>query len=448
MLTRALPHAKNAAESTALAMNVERSSEKRLDSLLWASVLFNLALCFVDTNFATLGPLPVMGVEALILGAALLVPLARGGRIPGRMDFLLLLLFANFLLLSILRQSIDPKLFRDVAIIPIFVLLGMASTGAAFHRRFFWLLIVILAFAIWEAISVESFVSVFSVSDYFAHTRGTLTQDWTVESGLYLSSVRPETRFLFANLPIHRLSSVFLEPVSLGNYVIIATIWLAGFWREISRPMKVAATFAILLLLIGSDSRMASLTCVAILIAAVARKWLPSVAPVLMAPIAIAAMFLTVHIFGLRAGNDDFPGRIAYAVEVFRDFGLDDLAGISLDQMATVQDAGFAYIIISQSLIVALIIWGSLFLKPMATPKSRFIHLAVALYLALNLTVSWSLFSIKTAALLWFLLGRAIRDDQDERRDAVADPPAPEAIGESRPRPFAGQPAPSFKMSR
>ena len=84
----------------------------------------------------------------------------------------------------------------------------------------------------------------------------------------------------------------------------------------------------------------------------------------------------------------------------------------------------------------------------MATPKSRFIHLAVALYLALNLTVSWSLFSIKTAALLWFLLGRAIRDDQGERRDAVADPPAPEAIGESRPRPFAGQPAPSFKMSR
>lgn len=411
--------------------------------LLWAAVLFNLLLCFVDTNVMRLSPLQVIAAEAVILGAALLLPFARTQRGPGRMDFLLITLFATWLLLSILRQSIEPKYFRDVAIIPIFMLLGMACNGRMLHQRLFWLHMVVLAFAIWEAISPGSFVRIFSIADYFASTRGTDNSDWWVESGLYLSAVRPEARFLFDGLALHRLSSVFLEPVSLGNYVVISTIWLAGYWQQIPRRMRIVGAIATVLLLIGSDSRMATVSCLAILAAFPLRRHISRYAPVLTAPVIIAAMFLAVSLLGLETGLDNFEGRIAHAVQVFKDFTLDNYAGISLSQLKGAEDAGFAYIVMSQSLIIAPVLWCSVFLRRLSTHESRYVHLAVALYVALNLTVSWSLFSIKTAALLWFLLGRSIRQDQEVAAAAAASaafqPPPPDRTEPHPPRPPAPQ---------
>lgn len=388
-----------------------RIVSKLLNGVLWASVLFNLILCFIDTNIVTLNQSAVIAAEVAILAAALALPFAFHARRLGRLDLLLILLLANWLFLSIIRQAADPKLFRDVAIIPIFVIAGMASRGARLHSMIFWLHMVIFLFALWEAISLQSFVSVFSIGDFFGHTRGHSNDEWWVDSGLYLSAVRPEERFLFPDLPLHRLSSVFLEPVSLGNYVIIATLWLTGFWRQIPRRMAIIAAVATVLLWIGSDSRMATITCVALLLAAAVKRWIPSVAPMLAAPIVIAAMFVASASFGLTAGTDDFGGRIAHSVGVFRDFQLEDFAGVSLGMIKGTEDAGFAYLINTQSLIVAMGIWAILFSRRLVTPESRYVHFAVALYLALNLTVSWSLFSIKTAGILWVLLGRAVRDD-------------------------------------
>lgn len=396
--------------------------------LLWASTLFNLVLCFVHTAVVPLGPGAVVLCEVAILGAALLTPFLLQRRQPGRMDYLLILLLVNWILLSILRQTMYLKLLRDVAIIPIFVMLGLASRGVSIHRRLFWLHMVVLAFAVWEAVSVKTFVSVFSVADFFAHTRGVASDTWSVDSGLYLSSVRPEQRFLFPTLPIHRLSSVFLEPVSLGNYVIIATIWLAGFWKQIPAAMRVTAAIATVLLLVGSDSRMASVTCLVILLALPLRRHIPWFAPALTAPLVIAGMFLAVSLFGLKGGLDDFGGRIAYSVDVFRSFGLEDYSGTSLAKILDVQDAGFAYLIMSQSLITVLVLWAILFLRPTRTPENRYIHFAVATYLALNLTVSWSLFTIKTAGLLWFLLGRASRDEQLALETEARPDPSPEPL--------------------
>ncbi len=382
-----------------------------LNCMLWATVLFNLVLCFIDTNIVVLDQQAVVASEGAILAAILLLPFAVPGRRVGRFDVLLLLLLANWLLLSIVRQQADPKMFRDVAIIPLFVVAGLASRGVGFHKSLFWLHMTILVFAIWEAISVPSFVSVFSIGDYFAHTRGRASEDWWVDTGLYISAIRPEARFLFSSLPLHRLSSVFLEPVSLGNYVILATIWLIGFWRQIPRRLAVIAAVVNVLLLIGCDSRMATVTCLVLLLVAPMKRWIPSFAPILAAPVAILAMFAAVSTFGLVAGNDDFPGRIAHSVEVFRSFKFEDFAGFSLSQVESTQDSGFAYLINTQSLLVALLIWVLLFSRRLASPESRYVHLAIAIYLALNLTVSWSLFSIKTAGLLWFLLGRALADE-------------------------------------
>jgi putative polymerase len=324
-----------------------------------------------------------------------------------------------------MRQAIDPKLLRDVAIIPIFVLLGLYSRGEALHRRIFWLHMIIAFFALWEAIDVPSFVRVFGIADYFSQTRGSASEEWWVDSGLYLSAVRPESRFLFPDLPLHRLSSVFLEPVSLGNYVVIATIWLAGFWDRIPRRMRVVGLVVTLFLLVGSDSRMATMACAMILLALLFKRWLPPMGPVLVAPAVIAAMFLAAAAFNLQSGVDDFGGRIAHAVETFRAFSLANYAGLSLDKLKASEDAGFAYLLMAQSLPIAMILWATLFVRRLRTVQGRFIHFAIAIYVALNLTVSWAIFTVKTAALLWFLLGRSIRDDRgaDQESEGVRTPP-------------------------
>lgn len=388
--------------------------------ILWAAILFNLALCFVDTHIMRMSALPVIAAEAVILATAFLLPLARANRAPGRFDALLLLLLGSWLLLSILRQSVDPKLFRDVAIIPVFVLLGLSTRGEGLHRRLFYLHMGIVAVAAWEAISVTSFVAVFDIAAFFASTRGMASDDWWFDNGLYLSALRPESRFLFPDLPLHRLSSVFLEPVSLGNYVVIATIWLAGFWRHIPARMRAMAVVATLFLLLGSDSRMATVACGAILLSRLFLRWIPNVAAVLVAPLVIAAMFLAVTLLGLQSGLDTFGGRIAHAAETLRSFSLANYTGLSLDKMKATEDAGFAYIIMAQSLVVAIVLWMALFLRELKTAESRFLHLAIAIYVALNLTVSWSIFTIKTAGLLWFLLGRSIREDGEESNRAAA----------------------------
>jgi putative polymerase len=392
-------------------------------TVVMASVLFNLLLCFVDTNALRVNALHVILTEAAILAAAFFLPFARNQRSPGRMDVLLILLFATWLLLSILRQDVDPKFFRDVAIIPLFVLLGLAaSRGAGLHRRLFWLHMIVLAFAIWEAVSVTSFVRVFAVAEYFENTRGLNVMDWSVDQGLFLSAVRPEQRFLFPDLPVHRLSSVFLEPVSLGNYVVISTIWLAGFWKQIPSRMRLPAVLATVLLLIGSDSRMATVTCTIILLVLPFRRLIFNLAPLLTAPLVILAMCLVVWSLGLQPGTDNFEGRIAHAVSVFGTFKLEDYAGMSLTHIRAAEDAGYAYLVMTQSLLVAAILWTIVFFRKLVTADSRYVHLAIAIYVSLNLTVSWSLFSIKTAAIVWVLLGRSIRDDQEAARLAEPTP--------------------------
>jgi putative polymerase len=82
----------------------------------------------------------------------------------------------------------------------------------------------------------------------------------------------------------------------------------------------------------------------------------------------------------------------------------------------------------TQSLLGAAFLWTIVFFRRLRTAEARYVHLAVALYVALNLTVSWSLFSIKSAALLWFLLGLSVANDQPEgEQERKAKAPVPPA---------------------
>ena len=97
----------------------------------------------------------------------------------------------------------------------------------------------------------------FNPKDYYIATRGISFDEFTnADSDLYISATRPEERF-FPFFGLHRISSLFIEPVSLGNYVVTVTAFIAAFWRSIGGWTKTFLILSNLLFLIASDGRFA-----------------------------------------------------------------------------------------------------------------------------------------------------------------------------------------------
>jgi putative polymerase len=115
---------------------------------------------------------------------------------------------------------------------------------------------------------------------------------------------------------------------------------------------------------------------------------------------------LSALLGGLQIGGDDFSGRIPFTADLLSRFDLQDFLGISDHYMKSAVDSGLAYFIITQSIIGLCAVW--LFLVYASSEarmeQVRYNH-ALCLYMSLLLMVSYALFTIKTAALLWFIHG-------------------------------------------
>jgi putative polymerase len=147
--------------------------------------------------------------------------------------------------------------------------------------------------------------------------------------------------------------------------------------------------------------------------------------------VTVAFVFALVIGAGLKSGTDDFPGRLAYTVELLQSYDVSEYLGLSNELIGKAMDAGVAYLITTQSLPGLLLIWAYIGWGGREdTPEQvRFTH-GLSLYLALSMMVSYSFLSIKTGALLWFIQG-ALQStsarwetgrfaDQDERQILTA----------------------------
>jgi putative polymerase len=160
------------------------------------------------------------------------------------------------------------------------------------------------------------------------------------------------------------------------------------------------------LLIIGCDGRLAAVACVIIFFASLFAARLPAYASMIIAPAALLAALAAVSLLDLRAGSDDFAGRIAHTVQLLRSYGLPEFMGVSDLYLSRAVDSGLAYLITTQSILGALLIWVTFVLATEERSRQEVVFkTAVALYIALSMLVSFSFLSIKTAALLWFVLG-------------------------------------------
>ena len=385
-------------------------SDPAIEAVIWGALVFNWVLAFVNANIVGISQTLVVLCELALLGMALLLMLRAGLK---RDQFYLLCFMALYVAFTLLRfmygQQLEPKPLRDMAVVFVFLCLGFAYARAP-YALLFRVTAVLLAIGIVEIMFADTYVRLFNIKSYYINTRGFTEADfWNTNSDLFVSGTRPGARFFlsFTNLP--RASSVFLEPVSLGNFIVISLAGLLAGWRVLAGRTRAIWTAMLLGLLVISDSRY-GFACGLILIGfrASLHRFPQQLGFVLFLCV-IAAAAVLVEVSGISRGTDDFLGRLFYTFHALQTLDLEMLLGLRYELATRFMDSGLAYFIVSQSLlmVIALVLYYSLGIVA-TTPEARIYKNLILIAWSLNLLISNSLFSIKVAALMWFMLGALI----------------------------------------
>ena len=372
-----------------------------------AAMMFNALLAIANARGVNMGKNGVIAVE-MVINLAAIAWVARHWT-KAMLPWAVLLggLSLQFLLLSIIKGEADPKLMRDVAIIPLFVMLGMTAWRLSLVRFLIVVQTIVVAVMIFEGLAPSRFGGFFNVTSYYINTRGFSEESfWAGDTGLFVSSFRPGDRFLFKGLQIHRLSSVFLEPVSLGNYIVIMVAAVVALRREFGRLALLYMAVTSFMVLVGCDGRQATMQVGLVIAIGIVQRLLTRPVTALVLPLSVLGTFAAVIGMGLVYDGDTFVGRLVYSVHTLRSFELSTFLGVAGGDLAWVADSGIAYFISTQSILGVTAVWLTIVFSGEAEDRaSRTFLNAIAMYLSLSLLVSNAAFSIKTASLLWFTLG-------------------------------------------
>lgn len=381
------------------------TGERRwLALLLMAACGYQLLLCFISTHLHPASRALIGASEALLMVACL--PWLLRQLRPGIM-VLLALMVAYLCLTSLVADQLKLKALRDLAIPLFFFWLGCnlgkpEQTEWALRR----VMALVLAVGLFELLFLDAFTRLFDIFGYYVSS-GSLQPitDYVRESRLQLNGIRPEgigRTFLPGLLGSHRVSSVFLEPVSLGNFACLICAWClardANQWRQ-ALPLLCGA----LVLVVLADSRFALLLIPLLLLLRLVLHG-GALGLAALAPLGGLALVLGAGLWVQEDHGDSFIGRVAWCGWALLDFPVQRLLGMELSP--NYGDMGYAYLLSRFGLPLCLLLWFSLWLLPLPSARACRMRALISVYIALILAVSGtSLFAFKTSALLWFLLG-------------------------------------------
>ena len=381
--------------------------------LLIACVMFNAVLAVLNGHVAPVSANMVTAVQGALMFTALALAIAARPEGMAKWLTMLWLALAGFALLSLLRGHVELRYLGDLALIFVFILFGLAMPARAVLSAVPIIQAIVVIGALWELLDPAGFGGFFRIQQYYVNSRG-FDGDafWASNPDLFLSSERPTGRLLLPGTGAHRASSLFLEPVSLGNWTIVVTLAIAALQPMLSRATILFLLLGNLFLLFACDGRMAlAINLVLLAIWPIAPR-LPRWFPALCLPL-ILVLLLAASGFGfLEERGDTLLGRYRYGLDYL--LGLDAAGVLGLRATAGVvaADSGWAYFIVTQSIVGLMAVWLALTIQPAAgSPARRRFVAGMAVFLSLSLPVSYSIFSIKTAALLWALFGFLQRKD-------------------------------------
>lgn len=402
MRAQVLPHA-----TKRRAMTIERPVLP-VSATKWTGVFFVVAasvylavLCFFNTTFGE-GASYLAIVDGGIVGLALVLALRGLGPI---LLMPLLLLALNFLFIAVFSGETNVKAVRDLLAPLAFVTLGWRYGGMDGARNALLAVsTLVILFAVFEFFFTSQYVRYFNVLQFYID-RGVVDtqQSQYVQNSLFVSGTRGDARSLIPVLGQHRVSSIFLEPVSVGNFGALAAAFALSLGRRQQRLAWFSAgvsAFAIIM----ADARFGAMCVVFFLLARFLLRLKWSGLVVALSPIAAVTMLTAMAAMDFGKG-DDLPTRLALSGRAIVAMSAEDLFGIGVGPMTTL-DSGYYYALRSFGLVLCLLAWLAFVALPAPGRQSQRFKLFLAIYMTLILCVSGtSLFALKTVGLGFFLFG-------------------------------------------
>lgn len=368
-------------------------------------VLFNFFLCFVNTAGIGISESHVMLSELSLVSLAAAYGFYRPDRERYFWLFILITQFVLLAILSLLRDEILLKAFRDVMMMPIFIALGLASARINFTKPLLWLSAFIGAVALFEAFFLDAFTAFFNIKEYYIAKGYSADSFKYIGEDVFVSGIRPGGRFFPFPFEIHRISSVFLEPVSLGFYAFISGLYFIAMKDSLPRGQVLLAIFVTLFLIWLGDARMAFATLMLVIICRPLFARLNHRLSIFIFPAALAAGYFVIESGMFNLGGEGLGARTLWTFE--RLWNTDESQFFGAKGYATeMVDSGFLYILGFQGIWGFLLYWlPPILFKDKFTREARIYWFGAAIFLASGLMISNAIFTIKTASLLWFGYG-------------------------------------------
>jgi putative polymerase len=372
--------------------------------ILMGAALYQLGLCFVHTHLFPMRT-SIVALTEFILYAGCLFIVAR--RVQIEFIAVLALIASYLFLMALVRNALDFKGFRDILIIVLFYWLGRTMGSIEMGDRILKIVIVlVLLFGFFELFFLNQYSRVFNVFSYYVNQGGLAGATNWAGSSLALNGMRPEgigRTILPSLLGNHRVSSIFLEPVSLGNFSVIIAAWGLAKPREQWRQMLFYLVMAGIMITLA-DSRYGMLTVACLVIMRIIFAGRMHVLAIVLPGVCVA-MLLGIATFVNGDHADNMLGRLYLTGATLMHFGPKEIFGLN-GYNFNFGDMGYAVVLTRFGLLFFAAFWIGFWLIRMQDERGERFRSYVALYASLILAISGtSLFALKTAGILWFLVG-------------------------------------------
>jgi putative polymerase len=388
--------------------------------LLLAVVMHHWLLCLLHNKGISVSVARVAMAEMMIYIACVPLLLARLSLRS------LITVFAVLGACGLLRGGyFDAKAARDLMIPLVFFWAGRSfgQNGRSLDRPLLVIAAVVVAIGLVQAVIPNLYNSLFNTFNYYVSLGGINSAAAQVSGqAVTLNGMRPEgigRTLLPQVLGAQRVSSVFLEPVSLGNFAVILLGW--GLARPFAQ-WRSSAWFigAALVCIVLADSRfgfyMTGLLVVLRLVLHGSGHLLGIVFP------AIGAGALLLLASYMPSMGDNLLGRMTVSGQFL--LGFDHMSLLGLRDFATnFGDMGYAYVFSRFSLLGAGLMWVCFYALPLHDETARRFRTFMSAYMTLILCVSGtSLFALKTAGVMWFALGAlSMRKPEVQKQETEID---------------------------
>lgn len=389
---------------------VERASLEAAFLMIIACT-FNAFLAFINAHITRLNTSHVLISEVLIIGLCCF-SIAKNSHIAKqRIDYTTIFFILFFVIIfgitGLSGQLPSPKFLRDMLIIPIFYLLGRNISRSTLISSIQALTLIVLITMILEGWFTSTYVTLLQPGSYYTNTRGVqeLAGD---NSGLFRNSLGFAGRFSFGIFDTHRLSSIFLEQVSLANFSMILGIFTITFWDSFTSKQKILFVGTIIFILLTNNTRTGAVFAILILMGFYIFPLLPSATSAIYIPmvLALGSVLYSFSTFNPNVLSDTIQGRIGLTMFRLNQLDLNSILIGNISLANHMQDSGYLYIIYSQTLLGLVFFWlYTSFVASGATPSAKRFSNATSIFIAFNLLIGAGIFTIKTSAILWIVAG-------------------------------------------